>query len=116
MMAGTVRSLAFCIFAALAGLAPSAAYSAQPAEALSSARQPRDARAVAEFKRRQPCPVTKVTKGACDGWHVDHIRPLCDGGQDTPTNMQWLTVAEHKIKTRSDLAACRNGRPAPLSD
>ena len=29
---------------------------------------------------------------------VDHIVPLYKGGEDTPENMQWLTVEQHKEK------------------
>lgn len=66
----------------------------------------------AEFIRAVPCPETGVTRGACPGWEVDHVVPLCAGGADRPENMQWLTVAEHKAKTRQDVRGCRAGRGA----
>lgn len=81
-----------------------------------AARVARSPSAKAEFIRQSPCPATGKTYGACPGWQVDHVRALCDGGEDHPRNMQWLTVEEHKIKTRSDAAACRRGVPAPLAD
>ncbi|MCX6112563.1 MAG: HNH endonuclease signature motif containing protein [Proteobacteria bacterium] len=31
---------------------------------------------------------------------VDHIVPLYKGGKDTPENMQWLTIEQHKEKHR----------------
>jgi len=37
------------------------------------------------------------------GYVVDHIRPLCHGGADTPANMQWQTRSEARAK---DLWEC----------
>ena len=34
-----------------------------------------------------------------DGYEVDHIIPLSQGGSDSPYNMQLLTVEQHKAKT-----------------
>lgn len=59
------------------------------------------------FVRANPCPETGVTRGACPGWEVDHIEPLCAGGVDRPENMQWLQVDEHKVKTKRDVRFCR---------
>ena len=61
----------------------------------------------AAFVREVPCPVTGVTRGACPGYEVDHIVPLCAGGADRPDNMQWLDVYDHKAKTRVDVRQCR---------
>ena len=36
------------------------------------------------------------------GYVVDHIIPLECGGSDTPSNMQWQTVQEAKIKDRTE--------------
>lgn len=36
------------------------------------------------------------------GYHVDHIRPLSQGGSDTPSNMQLLTIEEHHQKTAAE--------------
>ena len=33
------------------------------------------------------------------GYQVDHIKPLSQGGKDEPSNMQLITVEEHKAKT-----------------
>jgi hypothetical protein len=38
---------------------------------------------------------------------VDHIKPLCAGGADRPTNMQWQTVAEGKKKDKKEREMCR---------
>jgi hypothetical protein len=39
------------------------------------------------------------------GYVVDHIVPLECGGADVPSNMQWQTVQEAKIKDRSERSA-----------
>jgi len=77
------------------------------------ARIQRSAAEVLEFKRHNPCPSTGQRRGACPGWQIDHVWPLCSGGPDTLENMQWLTVAEHRIKTRADLRVCRYLRKIP---
>ena len=66
----------------------------------------RDAKVVREFKRMEPCPATGKRRGNCPGYHADHIIALCAGGADHWANMQWLTVPEHKVKTREDVKAC----------
>jgi len=44
--------------------------------------------------------------GVPRGYQVDHIIPLCAGGDDSPDNMQLLSVKEHKKKTRGDVRTC----------
>lgn len=39
----------------------------------------RDRGEVRAFRAESPCPATDQVKGACPGWHVDHIIPLCAG-------------------------------------
>ncbi len=34
-----------------------------------------------------------------DGYQIDHIKPLSEGGTDDPSNMQLLTIKQHKEKT-----------------
>lgn len=36
------------------------------------------------------------------GCEVDHVLPLYAGGDDTPVNMQLLSTAERRVKTKSD--------------
>jgi 5-methylcytosine-specific restriction protein A len=40
---------------------------------------------------------------AADKWHLDHIRALCNGGENRESNLAPVLVSEHKIKTREDL-------------
>lgn len=68
---------------------------------------PRSAAERAAFVREAPCPVTGERRGACPGYEVDHLIALVCGGPDHRTNMQWLTVAEHRVKTRHDVRYCR---------
>ena len=53
--------------------------------------------AVTEFKRMTGWPNGRP------GYEVDHIVPLARGGADKPSNMQWLTIPEHREKTRWEL-------------
>ena len=40
------------------------------------------------------------------GYVVDHIVPLACGGADTPSNMQWQTVAAAKAKDKTERVGC----------
>jgi hypothetical protein len=66
----------------------------------------RDPHQRAEFVKKHPCPATGKKKGACPGYVVDHIKPLCAGGADHPSNMQWQTRAEAKKKDRLERKQC----------
>ena len=72
----------------------------------------RDPKHRAAFRHSHPCPATGKRAGACPGYVVDHIRPLCAGGEDHPRNMQWQTVAEAKVKDRAEAEECRAIRKA----
>ena len=76
------------------------------------AKTQRSAAEVLAFKRHNPCPSTQLRRGSCPGFEVDHVQPLCSGGPDTVANMQWLSVADHRIKTRQDVRVCRYLRRA----
>jgi hypothetical protein len=68
-----------------------------------------DARSAAEllaFKRANPCPSTGHRRGACPGYVIDHVDPLCAGGPDHRSNMQWQTVAEGKAKDKWERKGC----------
>jgi hypothetical protein len=67
-----------------------------------NAADARDRNVRAEFMRQVPCPATGKTTGPCVGYEADHITPLCRGGADAVWNLQWLTIEQHKLKTRGD--------------
>lgn len=69
----------------------------------------RSAAAKAEFRRHHPCPVTGKTKGKCDGYVIDHIKPLACGGADAPYNMQWQSIGVAKAKDQWERRACVSG-------
>lgn len=62
---------------------------------------------VNNFKKTNPCPANGKTKGSCPGYVVDHIKPLCACGPDTPANMQWQTLAQSKAKDKLEVAECK---------
>ncbi|EER61522.1 HNH endonuclease [Acidovorax delafieldii 2AN] len=72
-----------------------------------TARIDRDRAQVRAFRAENPYPATGRTRGACPGYHVDHITPLCAGGADRPENMQWITREDHRFKTLVDVRECR---------
>lgn len=78
---------------------------------------PRSPAIRAEFRKSNPCPSTGRLTGACPGWQIDHMHPLCAGGIDHPDNLNWIRVEDHKRKTRQDVKECRaakaSGRAAP---
>lgn len=81
-----------------------------------TARIDRDRAQVRAFRAENHCPATGRTRGACPGYHVDHITPLCAGGADKKENLQWLSKEDHRWKTFVDVRECRKLRalrPAP---
>lgn len=60
----------------------------------------------AEFQRQNPCPATSLTRGPCKGWIADHIAPLCFGGPDAVSNMEWITVERARVKDAEDRRLC----------
>jgi len=68
----------------------------------------RSAKVKKEFVRQNPCPSRVVGTShlrGCSGYQVDHVVPLACGGRDVAQNLQWLTVAAHRAKTKAD-ATC----------
>ncbi|MCA3041251.1 MAG: HNH endonuclease [Rhodocyclaceae bacterium] len=76
---------------------------------------PRDPAQVRAFRAEHPCPSTGLKRGACPGWDVDHIVPLCAGGADHPSNLQWLSKDDHKWKTFVDVRECRKAKQQPTT-
>lgn len=70
----------------------------------------RDPAQVRAFRKTHPCPATGEVRGACPGWVVDHIIPLCAGGPDRPDNMQWQSKQESLAKDKLEWETCRNLR------
>jgi len=71
----------------------------------SRGRIPRSREAKDQFMRRSGYPRGRP------GYVVDHIVPLCAGGADAPSNMQWQTVEGAKVKDRQERATCSRRRP-----
>lgn len=67
----------------------------------------RSASEVRAFKHEHPCPATGKSRGKCPGWVVDHIIPLCAGGADDPSNMQWQEKEASKVKDKEEWRTCR---------
>lgn len=67
----------------------------------------RDLRERAAFQRENPCPATGQRRGGCPGYVVDHLRPLCAGGVDHRSNMQWQTVRDAHAKDIDEWRECR---------
>lgn len=82
---------------------------------LAEARIPRDRKEVRAFRYENPCPSTGLRRGACPGYHVDHVIALCAGGADKRWNMQWITREDHRFKTLVDARECRRRRLEPIS-
>jgi hypothetical protein len=62
--------------------------------------------ALRAFIKEQACPSTGLHRLPCPGWQIDHIVPLKCLGLDDPENLQWLTVDDHKEKTRREAREC----------
>src|SRR5438552_1220020 len=93
------RTISFIlgVFLTLAALGSSSA----------SAKLPRSSSAKAHFMKLEPCPSTGHARGSCPGYVIDHVVPLCAGGADAPSNMQWQTIADAEVKDRAERAQCR---------
>jgi hypothetical protein len=71
----------------------------------------RSTKARYQFQKMNPCPATGKKKGSCPGYVIDHVVALCEGGPDTPANMQWLTKAAAREKDLAMLKRCRPKGP-----
>jgi hypothetical protein len=66
----------------------------------SKGRIARSTSAKHDFQKAHPCPATGKTSGSCPGYVTDHVVPLKRGGADSPSNMQWMTIAAAKAQDR----------------
>jgi hypothetical protein len=67
----------------------------------------RSKKVLREFVKQQACPSTGKHRLPCPGYHIDHIHPLKCLGLDDVENLQWLTIEDHKAKTRREIMECR---------
>ncbi|MGZ5650221.1 MAG: HNH endonuclease signature motif containing protein [Usitatibacter sp.] len=58
------------------------------------------------FARAHQCPSTGLKKPSCPGYVIDHIMPLCGGGADKASNMQWQDIADAKRKDARERRYC----------
>lgn len=78
-------------------------YTAHPTVTRDShGRIKRSKAARAAFMREHRCPSTGSGSGGCPGYVVDHVTPLECGGADSPSNMQWQTVTDAKVKDKTE--------------
>ena len=70
------------------------------------AAQERSGAVLRLFRAAHECPSTGLKTGPCPGFQMDHALALVCGGLDIPANIRWLSVEQHKVKTRKDLK-CR---------
>lgn len=78
-----------------------------PAEACEAQRS---AAARAEFMRTHVCPKDNkihTPKQGCKGYVIDHITPLCAGGRDHPSNMQYQEYYASLKKDTLERKQCR---------
>lgn len=73
---------------------------------------PRSPSLRAHFQRLHPCPANGAPTGPCPGFEVDHRTALICGGRDELPNLQWLSIAEHRAKTRAEVQLCRSRVPS----
>ena len=72
-----------------------------------TARIERDNRVRHAFVKEQACPSTGKHRLPCPGYQIDHVWPLKCNGPDILANLQWLTIEEHKAKTKREAKECR---------
>jgi hypothetical protein len=77
---------------------------------VADAKVERSREVAAQFQHSNSCPSTGKRWGACPGYVRDHIDPLCNGGADAVSNMQWQTIADARAKDRWERAICRGKR------
>ena len=72
----------------------------------------RSSSARTQFAKANTCPKTGKNKLPCPGWIIDHVIPLCAGGADNPSNMQWQTLEASLAKDRGERTLCAALRKA----
>jgi hypothetical protein len=82
---------------------------------LATSAEARDPAQVRAFRKANPCPATGSTTGACPGWVVDHMVPLCAGGPDDPANMAWQERSQSLVKDAHERRLCARIRASMCS-
>jgi hypothetical protein len=59
------------------------------------------------FARTHACPATGLFTRSCSGYVIDHVTPLCAGGDDKATNMQWQEYRASLLKDVQERKQCR---------
>ncbi len=93
-------AIAHPVIAAIAALVALALATPSIAESARNAKQRR------LFMQMHPCPENGAIRGRCRGYVITHITPLCAGGADRWSNMEWQTVADAKVKEREERKLC----------
>jgi len=88
--------LAVCLFSTTAFLSPTA-----------DARRNRSNAARLEFAGKNPCPSTGKPELPCPGYSIDFATPLCAGGSEDISNMQWRMVEDVKEKEKRERQQCK---------
>ena len=66
----------------------------------------RSKKVLREFVNQQACPSTGLHRLPCPGWVIDHVWPLCAGGLDDVSNLQWQTREDAKVKDKWEIKEC----------
>ncbi len=61
-----------------------------------------------DFAALHACPSTGQPRLPCPGYQIDHIWPLKCKGPDIVENLQWLSIEDHKAKTKREARECLN--------
>lgn len=60
-----------------------------------------------DFIKANPCPATDKTGLPCPGYGIGYAIPLCAGGPDDISNMQWQRIEDAKEKDKRERQLCK---------
>ena len=70
------------------------------------ASEARDRKQRSLFMQSHPCPANGHIRGKCPGYLIGHVTPLCAGGADRWSNMQWVARADAKAREEEERKQC----------